>query len=429
MPAAPRLVRRLGPVVLIAVLVTACSTRSDRVTAPVELPTALSTADPGTSSCRVTIGQGSGAQITETIPGTAGAETFQPNEIILSFGGAPIVTSSDLVRSVRSRSVGETVEVIVQETDGNQASRTLTLRENPEAAGSPLLGVLVTTLEDQRAVDEIDIGTMEGPLVRVVALEGSLWLFDSGELTWRSLGIAEPSSPWVSVGGEIYSFLVDDAGALQLQALRSGTTIAVDLGEWALENLITTIGTSLLVGVTRPDPANAEVTQAAVLAVDPSLGIPQWVWVPDQSQPETVPAFGFRSLDGGQVALSITEPEDLTASRYVVLREVEGRPEGTLLDVIPEGFVALGWHDANTLAGIVTSIDELVLVDLTTGDQATASVSLGAVPIGLWPAGDGAHLIVEDGTALQQLEVGDIGRRSLTEGCTSTIVGDLGWSV
>jgi hypothetical protein len=420
--------RRAVIAVLAAALVTgACANRSDRSTAAVELPATLpTTADaPLTeSACRLTFGSGKGAEITDTVPGSSGAEVLTAGDVIVEFDGDPIPTSADLVRAVRSRQVGQTVDVLLASGE----ARSLTLRENPEAAGNAQLGVIVTTVEDTTSIDLIAPGDLDGDLVRVVQMDERLWLFDPVATTWRSLGVEAPPALWVSLSGEIYSLSIDlEQGGARITSVIADTGQTIDLGDWQLEGLFTTLNDALLVGTSQTNDATGPRTHN-IAAIDPALGTIRWAWgMPDDGDPRTTPSFGFRSPTGSMTLIALTPENDLTQLRYVLMREADGSPDA-VLGIFPEDFIAIGWHDATHVAGIVApSIEELVIVDITDGSTTTASSGLSAVPVGLWAVGDGAHLIVEDGANLQVLEIDGPGRRLLSRDCTQGLLGEPGW--
>lgn len=412
--------------VLAAALVAgACSTRSGRSTATVEVPGTLPAAsEPEVEgSCLLTVGEGEGAEVTDTIPGSAGADTFTAGDVIVQFGGDPIPSSAQLVRSVNRRQIGDTIEVLLASGE----SRTLTLRENPEAAGQAQLGVLVTTLEDRTALDDVPVGDLDGGLVRVVQLDDRLWLFDPVTTSWRSLGVDAPPNLWVSLSGEVYGLSLDlELGGARITPVIEGAGATVDLGEWQPDGLFTTLDDALLLGTSRLDPDGSRAY--GIAAIDPSTATVRWAWgMPADADTRTTPSFGFRSPSGSKNLIALTLENDLTQIRYLVMRDTDGSPDA-VLGVFPEDFVAVGWSDESHVAGIVPpAIDELVLVDIEDGTTSTLDIGLSSVPVGLWPVGDGSHIVIEDGMGLLQIEIGGPGRRRLSAGCPQGLLSETGW--
>ncbi|HSG80561.1 MAG TPA: PDZ domain-containing protein [Acidimicrobiia bacterium] len=419
--------RRLVITVLAAALVTgACATRSDRSTAPVELPATLPTTAvtaPAESSCRLTVGDGRGAEVTGTVPDSSGEEAFVPGDVIVEFDGDAISSAADLVRAVGARRIGQTVDVVLASGE----ARALTLRENPDAEGRAQLGVLVATVEETTPLGLIATGDLDGDLVRVMQMDERLWLFDPVSTTWRSLGVEAPPTLWISLGGEVYSLSIDlDQGGARITSVIEDTSQTVDLGPWQMEGLFTTLNDVLLVGISQGDEEGPRTH--AITAIDPVTGTRRWAWgMPDDGDLRTTPSFGFRSPTGSMTLIALTLENDLTQLRYIILREIDGSPEAVLGD-FPEGLIAIGWHDATHIAGVIPpSIEELTIVDVTDGTVTTAPFGLSAVPIGLWPVGDGAHVVIEDGENLQVLEVGGDGRRLLSRDCSEGLLGEPGW--
>ena len=234
----------------------------------------------------------------------------------------------------------------------------------------------------------------------------------------------------MALDGEVHtlSFDLDNGGAL-ITSLVSRRTANVAIGDLLLEGLYTSLEDFLLIGTALPSAANPESNAHMVTAVEAATGTIRWTWnVPDDGDTRVVPSFGFRSPTGSMTLLALTPENDLSSLRYVILREIDGAPDAVLTE-FPDDFVAIGWHDATSVAGVVPpSIMSLTIVDVTDGTTRNELIGLSAVPIGLWPVGDGEHLIIEDGANLHVLEVGGADRRLLTRSCGPALLSESGWS-
>ena len=79
---------------------------------------------------------GSGAGVVEVVPnGPAEAAGVEVGDVIVSFGGDEVSTSVELGEAIRSHEPGESVEFEVVRPDGEQATLTVVLGENPVAIG------------------------------------------------------------------------------------------------------------------------------------------------------------------------------------------------------------------------------------------------------------------------------------------------------
>ena len=419
--------RRWLALVIMVAVATSCATRSDRATTPPSIPTSLvpnSPNDVGTGRCSFAMGIGLGATVTDVVAAGPSSGVLEVNDLIVGFDGAPIRTSGDLVTAVQSRAPGDTITVDAVR-DAQPATATVTLGSSAE--GRTLLGVIVTTLEDQVEPEVVPETPLESPLVRAVKAAGGLWLLDPAGVDWSSLGVAAPAGAMMSLNGEVYTVEVRAASVSTLIDAVSGQTIDVDLVEWDPVSVIGTLGNLLMIGAQRTD-ADGTVLDHAVIAVDPEVATPKWAWITDPASASPVPVIGHRSLDGSRVLVGLGTEDSAVPALWVMLSEQEGQPVASVATGIPNDAAVLGWYDAARVIAIVGTISEIALIDPDTGTSVRTTMPVSGEPTGLWPVGDGAHLLVEDGLGLVLATVGGTERRELTASCGETVVTDLGWN-
>lgn len=417
--------RRL-PLVLLVVLVTvSCATRSDRVTAVPSVPTSLvpnGPGDVGTGRCTFSLGGGLGAVISDVIADGPSAGVLFPDDIIVAFGGDPVRTSADLVTAVQSRPAGEPVEVSVLR-DGEELTVEVSLGSSAE--GRTLLGVLVATFEDQVEPVDLPATTIDSPLARPVVINGGLWLLDPTEVAWLDLGAAAPEGALIALDGEVYTVEVRAATTATVIAAISGEVAEIDLIEWTPVSVIGSLGRYGLIGTERTE-ADGTVVHA-IIAVDPVAGTAEWAWITDPTSEFPVPVVGHRSLDGSRILVGLGTVDEALPERWVLLSEENGQPVAALARGVDDAAV-LGWHDDDRVIAIVGDIGEVALIDPDTATSAQTTMPVEGEPAGLWPVGDGEHILVGDDQGLVLATVGDIERRALTTSCGTALVADLGWN-
>lgn len=411
-----------------ALLVSSCATRSDRLTTPPSIPTSLvpnSQGDVGTGKCSFTVGGGLGAVISDVIVTGPADGSLVIDDVVVAFGGTPIRTSSDLIAAVRQRSVGDVVAVDALR-DGQSISVDVTLGESGEVTGRAMLGVLVTTLEQQQIPEALEIAELEGPLVRVVSIANELWLLDPSGIAWTSLGVTAPEGAFIPINGEVYTVEPRADGTTAIVGAVSERTVITDLADWTPRTVIGTLEEYILIGAERTDLDGA-VIDRSVIAINPKTGTAPWAWITDPDSPTSVPLVGHRSLDGHRTLIALGTPADAVPAVWVVLSEVDGSPIVTLPMGIPEEAAVLGWYDEDRLLALVSAVDDIALIDPDTGLVEQSTIPVSGTPTGLWPVGDGAHVLVEDGSGLVMVRVGALDRRVLTASCGASFVTEVGW--
>lgn len=418
--------RRL-PVLLLAVLVTAsCATRSERVTVLPSVPTSLvpnGPGDVGTGRCTFSLGGGLGALVSDVMADGPSAGALLPDDLIVAFGGEPIRTSGDLVAAVQSRTAGEPVEVSIIR-DGNEITTEVNLGSSAE--GRTLLGVLVATLEDQVEPVDLPPTSIDSPLARPVVVDGGLWLLDPTGVAWSDLGAPAPEGAMIALDGEVYTVEVRALNTATVIGAISGDVAEIDLIEWHPVSVIGSLDRYGLIGTERTE-ADGTVVHA-VIAIDPISGTAVWAWITDPTSEFPVPVVGHRSPEGSRILVGLGTVDAMLPERWVLLSEENGQPVADLARGIPEDSAVLGWHDGERLIAIVGDIGDVSLIDPETATNVQTTMPVEGEPAGLWPVGDGEHILVGDDQGLVLATIGDIERRALTTSCGSALVADVGWT-
>jgi hypothetical protein len=421
--------RLIAATAISALALAACAETSDRVTTAPQVPASLvaGTGDVGSGACSVSMGLGLGARVSDVIPGSPADGSLEIDDLILSIDGAVVASSEAVVDTIATSAVGADVAIEI-ERSGSRLTTTVTLGESPDAPGRPRLGVLVVTEEDRIAAADLAMASPSSELTRVVGIDGDLYGFDPARLVWSRLGIEAPAGGWIPIDGEVYWIATDtEQGTSTVVGALGSTGAPFDAGDWNLEVSLTSLGGNMLVGV---DRINSETTrfEAAVLAVDPASGATRWIW---QAQFEEggilFPAFAFKEPGNERVLVVLTPPDDFSVATYVLLSESEdGRPQVEIPVGIPEEAVVIGWHDTGEILSVLGTISEIGLTNVDTGETRPGTLPLESVPNGLWPVGDGRHMLI-DRAGLELVEVDGVGRRNITAGCNDFVVGDLGF--
>jgi hypothetical protein len=413
---------------VVALVASACATRSDRVTILPPVPTSLVPNGPndvGTGRCTFAIGAGRGALVSDVLPGGPADGLLVVDDIVTALDGTIIRTSADLVAAVRAGGIGTTV-TITGERNRSPLSVAVTLGESAEVAGRPILGVLVTTYEDRREPAELAEQPIAVPLARIVAIGGELWVLDPVGVAWSPLGVATPLGALIAADGEVYTIEVGSAGTALLGAI-SGERIRIDLANWTAVSVIGRLGGKVLIGAERTDPSG-EVTEYAVIAVDPALGEAVWFWGTDPAAAEPVPVAGYSNSTRDRVLVGLSNAEGTAAPLWVLLSESGDAAAAQVAEGIPDAVQIVGWHDADRLLAVTGAIDQALLIDPVTGTAVETTLPVDSPAVRMWTVGDGAHILIEDGAGLVLATVGGIERRALTAACDAASISELGWS-
>ena len=328
--------RRILVLLATVLLASSCATRSDRVTTPPSIPTSLvpnSQGNVGAGKCSFTVGSGLGAVVSDVVATGPADGSLAIDDVVVAFGGTPIRTSSDLVAAVRQRSVGDVVAVDAVR-DGESISIDVTSGESGEVTGRAMLGVLVTTLEEQQIPELLGMTGFEGPLVRVVSIANELWLLDPSGISWTSLGVTAPEGAFIPIDGEVYTVEPRSDGTTAIVGAISEQSVLTDLADWVPRTIIGTLEQYILIGAERTD-LDGTVIERSVIAINPKTGTAPWAWLTDSASSTSVPLVGHRSLDGHRTLIALGTPEDEVPEVWVVLSEVDGDPTATFPMGIP----------------------------------------------------------------------------------------------
>ncbi|MEX0826826.1 MAG: PDZ domain-containing protein [Acidimicrobiia bacterium] len=430
--------RRIYALVGVMALVAgACANRSDRVTTLPTVP--LAAVDDGTNvgvgACLLSIGPGLGAQVTAVTEGSGADGVLLPGDTIVDVAGTRVVTSADLREVVQTHATGEVVRVALVRNDFEPLTVEVRLGEHPDIAGTPLLGVATVTRQERQAVRTLAGANIEfvGSLVRVVRFEDRYLLFDPAGLRWASLGSLPIAGAETFVAGEseIYQFDSLPDGQLAAVGTIAGTIVTVAAVDWDVLTSLTVIDDVLLVGALQPDEGRPSGVQSAVLGIDATTGELLWtVEIADQSTGSFLPSSAARDPFRDRALIRLTPLGEPNPESHLLLTLEDGEPVVTPVRGVPDGALVIGWHARDRLLW-VDSPQSLAMLQVT--DVITGSTTEGSLPESLsgartvWPAGDGEHVIVSDGTDLLYAAVGTDEVRLLTTRCGPATLGDPGW--
>ena len=133
---------------------------------------------------------GDGARIVDTVPGTPGAEAFEPDDVIIGIDGRGIGLASELVALLGDRRAGEQVRVTVRR-DGGELTRTVELAPLEGEVARVGLGVLVTTVDLQ----------IDSPAEAEMIADGRIGGPSAGLML--ALGAYDAATPEVLGGGRV----------------------------------------------------------------------------------------------------------------------------------------------------------------------------------------------------------------------------------
>ena len=182
--------RALTVIAALALILGACSTRSDRTTAVPILPAALDDdiGNVGIGACQLTFGPGFGALVIEVVGGSPSEGAILPGDRIIDVDGVPILTSSNLVAAIRSHEVDEQITVRLVRNGLEPVIVDVVLAEHADLPGVPVLGVVSSTAEELQPVRLVEVDPeLGGDLARIVRFENRYLVFDPVRVRWSPL--------------------------------------------------------------------------------------------------------------------------------------------------------------------------------------------------------------------------------------------------
>lgn len=423
--------------VLLTVVLAACATRSDRETPLLAIPTGPVAADEnvGTGVCLLTTGAGLGVGVEAVDPEGPSNGVLRVGDVIVALGGVATHLTNDLVAAVRSHEIGEIVTVDVSR---GSASLTLevTLAENPDLPGTPRIGIVGVTVNEQVALDTvpaIDDGFI-GNLTRVIDIGDRYLAFDPIDMRWAHLrGEVAADTPFLVVGREIYAFDSDPTtGVVTVTAVSSGSSVRLSIGDWEPISLLGSLDGVALLGVQRADSTRESGIETAIFGVDPDSGTTNWsLVVTDQSSGSFYPRSGYLDPFSDRVAVELT-PADapLPAAHFVIAPRAPDGIAATPISMVPTSGQVRGWAGRDRLLWSASGLDEFSATDVRSGFTDALAMSLGDLgALEVWPVGDGEHVLVHEGSRLLLVKMDGTGTRVLTEGCPAPALADPGWGV
>ncbi len=372
--------RRLVPVVGLALIVAACAAQQPPERSP--LPD-VDRAVPPPRPCAFAVGPGLGVRIDDVFDGTAADGVLEPNDRIVAIDDVEIRSATDLRTALADRRPGDTITLGILRDD-RPRSIPLTLGSGPGDEPRPFIGITIVTLYDEVAPSALpEAEGLDAPYARLISVEGRVYALDPVEARVVSLGTTAPAPPWYGIGGRLYrvenDLPVDDDGRpVPLPA-------DVEFGA-----LLGTAADRLLVAGTRPEGT------VVVVALDPVTGEVAWT---HELPPEAgIPVGTIASPGAARVVVGLSDPASGTIT-FEILGGDDGVPTGESARIFDGGRV-LGWFDATTLLGQDVT-GALLLADVVTGLATGASLPVAPGPgVAVWPVGDGSRVLIRDGGTL-----------------------------
>lgn len=429
--------RILAAIAVLTLIVSACSTRSDRATPVPPVPLALddNVGNVGVGACRLTFGPGFGALVIEVVAASPSDGAIRPGDRIIDVDGLPISTSSNLVAAIRSHAIGEQITVRLVRNDIEPVSIDLVLAEHPDLPGVPVLGVVSSTAEELRPVRLVQVDpTLGGRLARVVRFDSRFMVFDPVAVRWSPL-------LGVSVGGgeafvvsenEIYQFDATPDGTLVAVGAIGGSLAPIGADGWAVITALTVIDGTILVGAIRDDAGRESGLETAVLGLDAATGALLWtIPIADQSSGSFVPSSAARDPFRDRALIRLTPVGEPNPESHLLVTMFGGEALATSVRGVPDGSLVVGWHDRDQLMWVESpqTLSNLQITDIVSGVSKEASIPeqlTGAETV--WPVGDGSHVIVGTGSDLLYARIGSDEVRGITTDCGLATLGDPGWT-
>lgn len=428
--------RVLIPLIVLALVAGGCATRSERATRLPALPVNLDDdiGNVGVGACRLTLGPGLGAQVTEVIAGTAADGVLVVGDTIVDVDRVRVSTSAALGEVLRAHEVGDLVSIGVVRDGSEPLVVEVVLEEHPDLPGVPLIGVITTTGEERRAVRTLaDDPAFAGPLLRVVRFESRYLLFDPVNVQWSAL-LQVPvvgGETFVTSESEVYQFDAFLDGSVFIMGSIRGSLAPVAAEGWDVLASLTLIDGVLLVGAIQEDLTRPSGIQSAVLGLDAATGEVLWTaLVEDQSSGSFIPTSAARDPFHNRALIRMTPLGEANPESHLMITFDAGEPALGPIRGIPDGALVMGWFARDRLIWVDTpqSLPTPHITEVITGSTVADTLpSLSGVRT-VWPAGDGAHLMMSDGANLLYARVGSEEVRLLTVDCGAGVFGEPGWA-
>jgi hypothetical protein len=370
------------------------------------------------AQCTFLVGDPQGVLVQDVVEDSAADGLLIVGDVIVSIDDQPTPDSETLLAALGDRDVGEVVEIEVLRGDEETRS-SLTLGENPEAAGQPRIGVMIRTQHQPVEASDVDTAVTPGPLTRPISIAGTIYLFDSGGNVWERTDVEVPDElNWVSTTSGLYG-IQEEA----ITDLESGEAIPHDgFEEWEPIRVIGSGGSDLILVVTQAVPDDPERVAVGVSRFNPVAK--ETIWAQPVLDGFGIPISALGSPDGDAIAI-VGVNEGGSEITGVDVWDGDGIPGG-LEDLVSLG-TPVGWMDDDSVL-FRTAVEVASLFTVSSGE--TEEIALESVVGGLplFPIGDSRSVLAIDDQSLVLDDLtltGDL--QVLAENCSFGRVGDPGW--
>lgn len=144
-----------------------------------------------------------GVRIADVVPGLPAASVLQPDDIVMSVGGAAVTIVDDIRVALQGRKPGDSIVVVVERAGSTVEARVelAAAEDDPERA---IVGILVETINPRFPVD-IESSNVGGPSAGLMYTLSIIDLLSEGELTAGRVvagtGTIQPDGRVGAIGG------------------------------------------------------------------------------------------------------------------------------------------------------------------------------------------------------------------------------------
>jgi hypothetical protein len=345
--------------------------------------------------CLLAHGTGVGAEVLTVDPSSPAALTIFPGDVITEADGVVITSGAELTAVVRSKEVGEVLQLKVVRPGEDAVDTPLEVVGRPDNRTAPATGLRVRTaveMVDSRLLDPT--ASIDSPQSVVVSVEGRLLALDPVTGTWLDLNGPTPPTRWVPANGGVY---VLEPGAPDRVVSVAGVASGFDFvhEDWRAQVVLGAQGGLVLVRADRSTDTGPEST---LFAIDPATGDLAWEYRRSGSAPgeHPVPIMALSSVSATRTLVGTTVFDDAgdTGPFSFVVVDQAGRTLPGSDELVPPGARVMGWYSDNQIAYLTDIVGEIVLVNVDTGSLDQLIVPVPAEDVTFSPVGDGSHMFL-----------------------------------
>ena len=144
------------------------------------LPSVEEVLDPP-AQCSFLLGEPQGVLVQEVTPDSAADGLLVAGDVIVAFDNEPTPDSAALLAALGEKEAGDMVEIQVVRDD-EETEETITLGDD---GGEPRIGVSIRTQFQAVEAADIDTQIAPGPMVRPIAIAGTIYLLDPVSRAWE----------------------------------------------------------------------------------------------------------------------------------------------------------------------------------------------------------------------------------------------------